>query len=551
MPATQPYLFYILVLLLQISSPCRADAAYLQPESIYLGDITELVIEYDNRIPSLYPLDTAALATDFEILDKKSRVSRLVDSDEITHRMQWRVQLLPRRIGNISVPKLYFGDNSTPPLALEVVSVPPALRSIHDVYIEMEAATLTPYVGQQTQIDMRLYHNTPVSDGRLIEPEAGTALIHRQVKEQTYSVNRNGQEFHVLDRGIALFPQTVGELKLPPASYRGTIDATSDASQPGSGTGPRKILRRSAPLGLRVRAPPTEYSGRFWLPASQLEISQSWDQAGNELKVGDSLDWTLTIIAHGLPATSLPRDLLTMEAGSLRIYGDQPTRGNRFDGRQIIGRLDQRFAVIASRPGAIVLPAVTLKWWDVGSDREKQARLEARTINVVAATLPDSGQAGLDRGVIAALWSALGADDQQWIWPLLSLLSLAVVITALRRLQPRIAAMMQTVLLRRRLLRRLRLCCLSNDADGARSALLDWGRERWRGQAINGLYQIGNRIASRELSAQLETLDAALYSQQGTDWRGQGLWRQIAADIRRAREKPETPRPNLPRLYPS
>jgi hypothetical protein len=385
----------------------------------------------------------------------------------------------------------------------------------------------------------------------LSEPEAGAALIHRQLEEQAYSVNRNGQEFHVLDRAIALFPQTAGELKLPPASYLGTIEATADASRPGSSTGPRKILRRSAPLGLRVRAPPTEYSGRFWLPASQLEISQSWDQAGNELKVGDSLDWTLTIIAHGLPASSLPRDLLTMESGNLMIYGDQPTRVNRFDGRQIIGRLDQRFAVIASRPGAIVLPAVTLKWWDVDSDREKQARLEARTINVAAATMPVSGQAGRDRGVVAALWSALSADDQQWVWPLLSLLLLAVVITALRRLQPRIAAMMRTVLLRRRLIRRLQLCCLSDDADGARSALLDWGRERWRGQAINGLYQISNRMASRELSTQLESLDSALYSQQETDWRGQELWRQIAAEIRRTREKPEPSRPNLPRLYPS
>jgi len=58
-------------------------------------------------------------------------------------------------------------------------------------------------------------------------------------------------------------------------------------------------------------------------------------------------------------------------------------------------------------------------------------------------------------------------------------------------------------------------------------------------------------MASRELSTQLESLDSALYSQQETDWRGQELWRQIAAEIRRAREKPEPPCPNLPRLYPS
>lgn len=550
MSKTRPCLLCILFLLLQTPSSCLADAAYLQPESVYLGDITELVIEYDNRIPSLYPLDTAALEADFEILEKKSRVSRMIDSDEIIHRMQWRLQLLPRRSGNISLPKLYFGDSSTPPLTLEVVPIPPALESSHDVYLEMEASTLAPYVGQQTWIDMRLYHNTPLANDRLVEPETGAVPIHRLRDEKAYRVDRDGQEFYVKARGFALFPQAAGELKLPPASYRGTIDATAGVSHSGSGTGSRKILRRSAPLGLRVRAPPTEYSGRFWLPASQLEISQSWNQAGTGLAVGDSLDWTLTIIAHGLPADSLPRGLLTMESGSLRIYGDRPTLVNRIDGRQIIGRLDQRFAVIASRPGAIVLPAVTLKWWDVGSDSEKQARLDARTINVIAANRPDSTQASLDRGIFATLWSVLGAEDQ-WVWSLLLVSLLAIVITALRRLQPRIVAKLQTLLLRRGLIRRLRLCCLSDDARGTRIALLDWARERWNGQAINGLYQIGNRVTSRELRVQLQALDAALYSRQQTDWRGQALWRQIAAEIDSARARAEPPRPGLPRLYPT
>lgn len=550
MLGTQLYRICLLGLVLQLSSPCRADAAYLQPESVYLGDIAELVIEYDNRIPSLYPLDTTALAADFEVLDKKSRVMRLTDSNELTHRMRWRLQLRPRRSGNLVLPKLSFGDNSTPALSLEVVPVPPLLQSIHDVYLEMEAATSNPYIGQQTQIDMRLYHNTALSNGRLFEAQAGDALIHRQVEEKTYSVARNGREFQVLERGIALFPRTSGELKLTPASYLGTIDAAAEALAAGAATGARKILRRSDPLRLQVRAPPAEFSGRFWLPASRLEIVQSWDQPGDALEMGDSLSWTLTIVAHGLPAESLPQDLLTLESASLRIYADQPIRSNRFEGRQLIGRLEQRFAVIAHRPGAIVLPALTLKWWDVVSDSERQARLEARTIVVVAASTPTAGKESVEQSLIAAIESASGIDGRQWLWPLLSFTLLAVAIAASRWLQPRIVAVLGPVLRRRRLLRRLQRCCLANDAVATRGALLDWGRERWRGQAINGLHQIDSRITSQALSAELESLDAALYSRHETDWCGQALWRQIAAENRRARVAPEPPREDLPRLYP-
>ena len=44
-------------------------------------------------------------------------------------------------------------------------------------------------------------------------------------------------------------------------------------------------------------------------------------------------------------------------------------RSNRFDGEQLIGRLDQRFAIVASSPGELKLPALALKWWDVDRDK--------------------------------------------------------------------------------------------------------------------------------------------------------------------------------------
>ena len=294
-----------------------------------------------------------------------------------------------------------------------------------------------------------------------------------------------------------------------------------------------------------MRVPPAEFSGRFWLPASGLEIAQDWEPADDNLRVGDSLDWTLTIVARGLPAESLPQDLLTTASGDFRIYADKPTRSNRFDGRQMIGRVEQRYAVIASRPGVIELPAVTLKWWDVHNDREQQARLEAKTIQVIAAAGPTQADWSA-----SALLSALTAEGTSSIWLLTVLSLLAGVIVAFRCLGSRCAAWFELLLQRRRREHRLRRCCRANDARGARAALLDWGRQRWPGEALNGLYQIGDRVSSRELRAQLAALDAALYSRAETAWRGQPLWRLIAAEIRRGSMQPKAPHNELPRLYP-
>ena len=554
MSAYRSHLVYCLAALLQFSSACKADATYLQPDSVYLGDVTELVIEYDNSIPSLYSLDSSALEADFEIIDRKSRIFRLDDTgeaNEVIHRMQWRLQLLPRRIGKLSVPALYFSDKSTPPLTLEVAPVPPSLQSSHRVFVEMKADTLTPYLGQQTQIGMQLYSNTPLSNGRMFEPQTGDALVHRQLGEKIFSASSNGQDFEVTQRGIALFPRSPGKLRLTPASYRGRIGSAANSNQAGSANTGRSILRRSQPLELEVRNPPAEFSGRFWLPARRIELSQSWNESGKLLRVGDSLDWTLTIVAHGLPAESLPQNLLAMESGRFRVYADQARRINRFEGSQIVGRLEQRFAVIANQPGEIALPAPVLKWWDVVSDSEKRVQLEGKTFTFIEAVAPAGTRTALERGTVVGWITGLFSGQGAGLRILWSILLLAVLLVLIKLLPSRIAAIVNPLLQRRRLSLRLKRSCLSNDAAATRAALLEWGRARWPRQAIGGLAQIDLQLGSCELSAQLKSLDAALYSRRQGDWSGEQLWRQISALQRSPVTGAQARKKDLPRLYPA
>lgn len=540
----RPYVISCLAWLLA-ASPCFADSAYLQPQLVYLGDISELVIEYENSIPSLYALDTSVLETDFEVLDLKSRVFRVVEAGAAFHRMQWRLQILARRSGSLTVPGLLVGAWSTPSLTLEVRPVPPALASRQKVFVELNSNTPAPYVGQQTLIDTRLFYNVTLDDSRLGEPEAADTTIYQQPGETAYEVTRNGDKFNVLERGISLFPDNSGDLLVTAASYSGTIGTST-----GSALAARTIHRRSNSLKLQVRKPPAEFSGRYWLPASTLEISQNWGHAGDRLQVGDSLDWTLTIIATGLPAESLPLDLLEIESEQLQVYADQATRSNRFDGKQIIGRLDQRFAVVASNPGEVSLPAIVLKWWDIEHDREQQARLAGKTISVVEFASSGSVEIGAGQGLAARLQSLFDVLRLSAGRLLLTLLLLALIGYCAWRSQSQILAIVEPALRRRRVNRQLRLACLSDNAPATRNALLDWGRLNWPEVSIFGLHQVGHRATTRELTLELERLDAALYSRRESNWQGQRLWRLIVAENRRRGVTVAPPEPRLPQLYP-
>ena len=544
-----------ILLLAQLYSPGQAQTAFLQASRIFEGDIAELVIEYDSKIPSLYALDLSALEADFEVLDVKSGVARMLEANEMFHRMQWKIEILPRRTGSLSIPSIKVGDVPTDVLNLEVVRQTPALLARQNVFFEIEAQPQNPYVGQPAKIIMRLLHNIPISNGYLLEPGADNTEVYRSSRDSRYLVKRDGREFNLLERSIALVAQSPGVIMLSPANYRGLINTVATSAGASPTVPSRRIYRNSETLQLQVRNPPTAFSGSVWLPARQLEISQRWDVIDDGLKVGGSLGFNLTIEAWGLPAEALPSDLISAYSDKYKIYADQEVRSNRFQNDDLVGRLEQRFAVVVSQPGEITLPATILKWWDVTQDIERVAQLKSRTFSVTNPAGTQSGITDLSRA--GSNFSAVAGTEfisirGNWLWFALLSSSLIACIalffdTPARR---RISRKIESVLASRSNLQALKKACLTNDPRNARRELLKWGRRRWPGANISGVNQIKARTGSIEFSSELSRLDRALYAQHDSSWRGRRLWQLVVteAPCRPAGSDPD--QNSLPNLYP-
>jgi hypothetical protein len=544
-----------ILLLAQLYSPGQAQTAYLQPERIFEGDITELVIELDSNIPSLYALDLAELEADFEVLDVKSRIARMLEANEMFHRMQWKIEILPRRSGSLSIPSIKVGDVSTPVLSLEVTRQSPALLARQDVFFEIEAHPQNPYVGQPARIIMRLLHNIPIADGNILEPGADNMGVYRNRRDSRYVINRNGKEFNVLEQSIALVAQSPGVIRLSPANYRGRIRQESASTSANPAVPSRRIYRNSEALQLQVRNPPAAFSGNTWLPARQLKISRRWDAIADDLKVGDSLGFSLTIEARGLPAEGLPSDLVSGYSDMFKIYADQAIRSNQYQGNDVVGRLEQRFAVVVAQPGEITLPATILKWWDVTGDVERVARLESRTLSVANPPENQLGIADFSRaGSNLSLLAGPGTPSIRGNWPWIALISLALMasisiffVTSVRR---RISRKIESELASRRNLQALRKACMANDPLNARHELLKWGRQRWPADNINGLSQIRVRTGFPEFGNELSRLDQALYAQHDSSWQGRRLWQLVGKALPGHPAGPELDQNSLPNLYP-
>ncbi len=545
-----------LILCILLQSVSHAQTAYLRPNQVFSGDIAELIIEYDNKIPSLYALDTSQLEADFEVLDIKSSVSRMFESNEAFHRMRWQIEILPRRAGKLRIPVLQVGQFFTPVLMLEVVPQSPELNSASRVYVELEAEPENPYVGQQTQIVIRIIHNIPLIGGDLIEPRVDNADAYSHGLESRYSISRDGQKFQVLERNLSIVARSPGKLEISAASYRGLIYSDTDTSAAGSPAKTRRINRASEALFLEVRKPPTEFSGNAWLPARELALEQHWDEISNELQVGDSLGLTLSIEAKGLPAAALPAGLLSVESGKVRVYADPETRSNRFEGRELTGRLEQRFVVVVTEPGVVQLPAISLKWWDVEQEAEKIAALAGKTWTVSA---PETGEAEVDTAGRTASWYGTGSpeliitlarNNGSWYIGIGAVLLMLALLISVRSVRYRISESIASILASRSNRKLLKQACITNNPVLAFRALIEWGRARWPRDNINGLHQIRIRTKSSELAGELHRLDRALYAEQGATWQGQPLWRLVAAEHRDLKAATGTRENSLPDLYP-
>jgi hypothetical protein len=424
---------------------------------------------------------------------------------------------------------------------------------MQNVFIEIQAQPENPYVGQLTQIIIRLLHNIPLIDGSLLEADSEHADFYRSGKDSRYVTTRNGQKFNVLERRIALVARASGAIRLSPASYRGLISSDADSTVPT-----RLIIRHSEALQLQVRKPPPEFSDSVWLPARQLKISLRWDEIVDELKVGDSLGLTLTIESWGLPAEALPAGLISTafdKFNKFKIYADQEIRANRYQDNELVGWLQQRFAVVVTEPGKIDIPPTMLKWWDVIHDLERVVTLEGKKLIVTNPAAIQTGKdelSGLRSKRLSTQGFEMASTRNYWIWLVLSGLLLIVcgLSFLVKPVGDRVSRKLESILTTRRNRKALQQACMSNDPSGARRELLQWGRQRWPGDNINGLHQIEARTESTALLRELASLDAAVYANHDSAWQGHRLWRLLVDEPRYQPVETELPENPLANLYP-
>lgn len=529
-------------------------SATLDRNSVQLGETVTLNVRVSGQGMSVSEPDLGALNQDFQILGTSQNNSLSVVNGKASSELTFGIALRPRHLGTLQIPALSVAGGQTAPLQLTVTAPDPdaAAASLKDVFMESEVHPAQGYVGQQFTYVTRLYYASRIGGDAPQPPQVAGVEFSQLGKGLNYDAQRGGRTYHVLEQRYAVVPQHAGKVELPPVDFQGQA---ADPRDPDSFFGATVPVSASAPAQtIDVKATPAGFSGNAWLPARELSLSlDGWPTAQDTApRVGQPLNLTMNLQATGLSYEALPALSLPPLDGAT-VYPDKPVTGNRQDGQWITGRRQQSFAIVPGRAGTLVIPATTLKWWNVVSDRMEVAEIPAHTLTVLPAvggaaatpsspTSPAVKAATTDEAAVAAP-AAVATIHTPWRW--IALASLGLWLLSLlgwwgwrrRRLRgPVVSSSSAGASARSSQLAFLAAARGGDPAAQARS-LLVWARvER---PAIQNLGELSAALDDSSQRAAIETLQQRRYAAVSSDHVDPGLvqafkrgfvWRAATAD---------------------
>lgn len=234
-------------------------------------------------------------------------------------------------------------------LWLLLVVYPLQAQSTPTYFVEATISNPTPYVGQQTVYNFRLYTTTLVDNLIYTAPDF-EGLWRTSMGPQTdFNAQVNGQTYSVSQLQTALFPTYAGENTIEPAELLLPVSVFRD----------EEILQTASVSIVALPLPdgaPADFSGAV----GQFSMTASLDRQSAAL--GEPLRLALTIRGTGnveqLPAPALP---VPADWG---VYPNPTTYRSSVENGLLVGEKTFEWLLTPAEVGQPTLPQITLSYFD-------------------------------------------------------------------------------------------------------------------------------------------------------------------------------------------
>ena len=593
-----------------LSGVAMADVnARLAQDKVVLGDPVTLELHLDGQTAAASP-DLAPLEQSFDILGTSQSMQTSIVNGVSSQSRSWLIQIAPREIGLLTVPEITVGAETSQPLPLEVVdpaTMPRGDLASTGVQIDVEVGSDTFYVQQEIPVTVRIMDGLGLRQARLTPLAVENATVRQVGEDRVSSTSFQGRPVRVVERTYLVTPQASGELRIPALTLRGVVTDPNARRGSGLGRDPFADMRdrfgfpdiggfggsifddlmtptlemtaRSEAIALDIAARPGG-ADEWFLPAKSVELRSTWQPDPPQLAVGQAATRIIQITALGTAQEQLPELEFDSIPGA-RIYVDRSDTREAQTPEGSAAIRQYSLSIVPTESGKIILPEVTVNWFDVNAGEQRTASLAAETLEVAVgqsqATAPSAPQPDpqvsapdrpetTDPAADFNLRDWLLAWRYELLWGLFAIGLLAVVGTGFllwrrksREKADRGAGASPSIGTSRdekakpvrpdhaELVAELREACKRGDAAKAYDRLLAWRNAS--GAEMARLPE----DADAALAAATKQLEAHVFGSQDTTsaWTGEVLWTAVKKVEKRrgtaAKGKPRTG--NLPPLY--
>jgi len=509
--------------------------------------------------------DFSPLEQDFEILGQSQSSNSSWINGKSSKTVQWTLNAMAKHPGSLVVPAVKFGDDVSQPANILVTQATgnKAVNTDDDLFLEVEANPQSPYVQSQVLYTVRLYRRVEIAQAALNEPELGDAVIEKLGDDSNYNTQINGVNYLVTERKYAIFPQKSGTITIKPLALTAEVVASSRPNFNGffnsQTTRTRKISSKSVTLD--VKPAPATFTGKHWLSAEQLVLKEEWSGDNQQMKVGEPLTRTLTLLAKGTTVGQLPELNAGKPDDQLKTYPDQPVLQEQKKPEGLIAFREEKIAIIPSKAGFYKLPAIEIPWFNSQSQKMEIAKIPETTITALEAegTLPDMATPAAPVPVqqpqkVEAPTPIVSQPQQQniWLWVSVFLgagwLATLVYFLVKRPAKKPVVEKTEREIRLEDSIKSLKKACAENNAAAAKDALLAWGRQKYiardgvyaASQSGTGAANVTSLGAIAELSDarlrdEILLLNQVLYGKSAEQWQGKKLYQAFVEN--KAREK--------------
>jgi hypothetical protein len=451
---------------------------------------------------------------DFDLISGPSSSSRTnIVNGVIDSWTEYSVELRPNRPGELTIPPIRWGNDTSDPIIVQV-SKPSAAqtRRINEtVFFETEVSAESIFVQSQLIYTVRLFFAESIRGSFPEPPDMDDAVIKVLKAENKYNTFINNRRYYVQESQYAIYPQTSGELVIPPEKLEGQISGRGLLSRR------QHISVKSTGHTITVKPKPASLPSDQWLPAKSVTLSAQWSSNPPSFIVGEPINLNLILQASEVPASLLP----PLEIDSLpraKVYMDPPQTDEVVKDTGLSATRIETIVIVPTETGQLVIPEIKVHWWNTSTNRPQTSTLPSSTYMIrpgatyTQPTAPVQLPSPQPEVVVAA-------PNPYWIYLSIGLalgwlFTLVLWWRTRRQLSVAVAQWREKVVAlppsEKELFRALISACKSGKPAQIRTAMLTWARTHWPKHRIQSVDDI--KKLNADLALEVKKMDRQLYS---------------------------------------